>query len=63
MDLFSWSGLALWILLSVIPVLGGVIVWAAVAEAREEARKQAVDVGESTEITAADWELLQSWLR
>jgi hypothetical protein len=55
MDLFSWSQLALWILLSAIPVTVAVGVWGAITEAREEASYG--------HITEADLELFRSWVR
>jgi ACR3 family arsenite efflux pump ArsB len=54
MDLLSWSELALWILIGVIPVLAAVVVWAAIAEAREESSY--------THITEADLDLFRSWV-
>jgi ACR3 family arsenite efflux pump ArsB len=55
MDLLSWSQLAFWILIGVIPVLAAVLVWAAIAEAREE--------GSRAHVTDADLELFRSWVR
>jgi hypothetical protein len=54
MDLLSWSELAFWILIGVIPVLAAVGVWAAIAEARDEASY--------THVTKADMELFRSWV-
>jgi hypothetical protein len=57
MDPFSWLGLLFWIGLGSAAALGAVLVWAAIAEAREEA-------GEAwaARVTEADWKLLRSWL-
>jgi hypothetical protein len=55
MDLFSWSQLALWILLGAIPVTVAVGVWGAIVEAREEASY--------AHITEADLELFRSWTK
>jgi hypothetical protein len=54
MDLFSWSQLALWIILGVILVLGAVGVWGAIVEAREEASYG--------HVTDADLDLFRSWV-
>jgi hypothetical protein len=54
MDPFFWIGLVLWMGLGAAAVLCAVLVWAAIAETREEASR--------SPITEADWEMLRSWL-